>query len=42
MQLDSPPVASDSASLNDNMRRMQDLKDQQHGWVNKIFKILEQ
>jgi len=35
------PVASNSALLGDNLRRMQDLKDQQQGWVSKLFKILE-
>lgn len=37
----SSPVSSNSNNLNDQLRRMQGLKDQQQGWVDKLFKIME-
>jgi predicted amidophosphoribosyltransferase len=35
------PVAGDSDAMSQKMRQMQDIKGQQEGWVNKIFKMLE-
>lgn len=35
------PVAGDSSQVSQNIMRMQELKDKQHGWVNKIWKMLE-
>lgn len=37
----SAPVAGDSTQISDNMVRMQNLKEKQAGWVNKIWKMLE-
>jgi DNA helicase-2/ATP-dependent DNA helicase PcrA len=35
------PVAGDSTQFSDNMVRMQNLKEKQAGWINKIWKALE-
>jgi hypothetical protein len=39
MELQSPNTSSSNVS--DNLRRMQGLKEQQQGWMNKLFKTME-
>jgi predicted amidophosphoribosyltransferase len=40
-QLEGSPVTHGSTALTQNLMRMQELKDKQHGWMVKLLKKLE-